>query len=56
MTKWILEHKETISLLLVVLAALLLAIAIGGFVAFLSGFWLVASGSMDGMVITSWGY
>ena len=53
---WIREHKETISLLLVVLAGLLIGIVLGGIFAFFSGFWLVASGSMDDMVITSWGY
>jgi hypothetical protein len=56
LTTWVRHHSETISLLLVVLAGLLAGIVLGGIFAFLSGFWLVASGSMDGMVITSWGY
>jgi hypothetical protein len=53
---WIREHSATIAVLFVVFMAVLTGIAVGGIVAFLSGFWLIASGSMDGMVITSWGY
>jgi hypothetical protein len=53
---WIREHIHTIAALLVVLLVVLAGIVLGGIFAFLSGFWLVASGSMDGMVISSWGY
>ena len=53
---WIREHKETISLLLVVIAGVLLGVVVGGIFAFLSGFWLVASGTMADMVLTSWGF
>ena len=56
MSDWIREHKETISILLVVLAGVLLGVVVGGIFAFLSGFWFVASGSMADMVLTSWGY
>jgi hypothetical protein len=50
------EHIHTIAALLAVFLVVLAGIVLGGIVAFLSGFWLIASGSMDGMVITSWGY
>jgi hypothetical protein len=50
------KHIHTIAALLAVLLAVLAGIVVGGIVAFFSGFWLIASGSMDGMVITSWGY
>jgi hypothetical protein len=53
---WIREHIHTIAVLLAVALVVLAGIVLGGIFAFLSGFWLVASGSMDGMVITSWGY
>ena len=53
---WIREHKETISLLLVVALGILAGVALGGIFAFLSGFWLVASGTMADMVLTSWGF
>ena len=55
-TKWIRKHIHTIAALLAVFLVVLAGIIVGGIVAFLSGFWLIASGSMDGMVITSWGY
>ena len=53
---WIREHSATIAVLFVVFMAVLAGIALGGIFAFISGFLLVVSGSMDGMVITSWGY
>ena len=53
---WIRNHIHTISVLLAVFLAVLAGIALGGIFAFLSGFWLIASGSLDGMVIASWGY
>jgi hypothetical protein len=53
---WIREHIHTIAVLLAVALVVLAGIVLGGIFAFLSGFWLIASGSMDGMVITSWGY
>jgi hypothetical protein len=53
---WIREHIHTIAALLAVALVVLAGIVLGGIVAFLSGFWLIASGSMDGMVISSWGY
>ena len=53
---WIREHSATIAVLFVVFMAVLAGIVIGGIFVFISGFWLIASGSMDGMVITSWGY
>ena len=55
MTNWIREHIATISLLLVVLLALLAGIVVGGFFVFISGFWLVVSGELGDMLITSWG-
>ena len=56
MTKWIREHIATISLLLAILGAILMGVVIGGFLAFLSGFWLAVSGGLDSMVLASWGY
>jgi hypothetical protein len=53
---WIREHIHTIALLLVVLVGIFAGIVVGGMLAFISGFWLVVSGEMAGMVITSWGY
>jgi hypothetical protein len=53
---WIREHMHIIAALLAVFFAVLAGIVVGGIIAFLSGFWLIASGSMDGMVISSWGY
>ena len=53
---WIREHIHTIAVLLAVALVVLAGIVLGGIFAFISGFLLVVSGSMDGMVITSWGY
>jgi hypothetical protein len=53
---WIREHIHTIAVLLAVFLVVLAGIVLGGIVAFLSGFWLVVSGEMADMVITSWGY
>ena len=53
---WIREHIHTIAVLLAVALVVLAGIVLGGIFAFLSGFWLVASGSMADMVLTSWGY
>jgi hypothetical protein len=56
LTTWVKHHSETIALLLVVLVGIFAGIVVGGMLAFISGFWLVVSGEMAGMVITSWGY
>ena len=56
MMNWIRNHIHTISVLLAVALAVLAGIALGGVFAFISGFWLVVGGSLDGMVIASWGY
>jgi hypothetical protein len=52
---WIREHSATIALLLVVFMAVLAGIALGGIFVFISGFWLVVSGDLGDMLITSWG-
>ena len=56
LTTWVRHHSETISLLIVVALGILAGVALGGIFAFLSGFWLVVSGEMSEMVLTSWGY
>lgn len=56
MSRWIEKHGATVSLLLVILLAIVAGAALGGVIAFISGFWLMVGGSLDGMVIASWGY
>ena len=53
---WIREHKETISLLIVVALGILAGVALGGVLVFISGFWLVASGDLGNLLLASWGY
>jgi hypothetical protein len=53
---WIREHLPTVSVLLAIFGAIVLGIVLGGIVAFLSGFWLVASGELSNMAVTYWSY
>jgi hypothetical protein len=53
---WIREHIHTIAVLLAVALVVLAGIVLGGIFAFLSGFWLVASGELSNMAVTYWSY